>query len=799
NAYAKVVDELLASPRYGERWARHWLDVARFAESDGFEHDYDRPHAYHYRDFVIHALNSDMPFDQFLQWQLAGDELAPDDPWAMKATGFLAAGVFPTQITANEVERTRYDALDDMVSTTASAMLGLTVGCARCHDHKFDPFPQADYQRMLATFTTTVRAEIDLEVGAANSEEQQRYQDDHRSLVEALQTYEQDRLPAKLAKWEATRENGKPDWSSVELVSYKSEGGATLTKLEDGSILASGKNPDHDVYQFIAETDAEAISGLRLETLPHASLVRGGPGRASNGNFCLTDLQVIASPLNGEGEPKTVKFSRAKATYDRIGHESAVAIDGNTTSGGYALDPHFGQPHYALYEATENFGFAGGTRLEIKMIFRCNTGHNIGRCNFAVTESPRPIPLMEQEALPDQVAAALQVPAAERSPEQSQQLLNWFKMQDSDWVALNKAIADHKASRPKQRVEKVQVASEGVPARRKHTQGADFFPETYFLVRGDSDQKDGVATQSFLQVLMPSADAAARWQETPPPGSKLSYRRRSMANWITDTNGGAGELAARVAVNRLWQHHFGRGIVATPNDFGRQGPPPTHPELLDWLARQLIDGGWRLKPMHKLLVTSAAYMQSSEMDEADFKLDPANDFLWRFEPRRAEAEVIRDAMLAVSGQLDTTMYGPGTLNESMKRRSIYFMVKRSKLVPFLQLFDWPEPISSLGSRPSTTVAPQALLFMNNPQVRGYAQALAGRIDDGLPALEETIANGYRHTLGRLPTQQEAAEALAFIEQQQAAYESENKPNARALAVADFSQVLLSLNEFIYID
>jgi hypothetical protein len=242
-------------------------------------------------------------------------------------------------------------------------------------------------------------------------------------------------------------------------------------------------------------------------------------------------------------------------------------------------------------------------------------------------------------------------------------------------------------------------------------------------------------------------------------------------------------------------------MVATPNDFGAQGEPPTHPELLDYLAARLIDSGWQLKALHRRIMTSAVYLQSSAYDEADWGLDPENRFLWRYEPRRVEAEIVRDAMLAVGESLDTRMYGPGTLDEGHRRRSIYFMVKRSKLIPTMTLFDAPEPLVSIGARPSTTIAPQALLFLNNPHVREYARGFARRIDTGADgSREETVRSGYAVALSREPTDQELNDALAFLGEQSAQYEASGKraDEARQLALADWCQVLMCLNEFIYV-
>lgn len=525
-AYERLVDKLLARPHFGERWARHWLDVARFAESDGFEHDKDRPFAYHYRDFVIRAINDDLPFDQFVRWQLAGDEIEPENPLAWMATGFLTAGVFPTQITEAEFERTRYDQLDDMLSTTGVAFLGLTFGCARCHDHKFDPIAAADYYRLLSTFTTTIRSET--------------------------------------------------------------------------------------------ERDLSSLTGA---------------------------------------EPAT--------------------------------------------------------------------------------------------------------PA------------------------------------------KIQVGSEGLPPVENHADGRGyphFYPVTHVLTRGDPLQKEQVATQNFLPVLMRNGYDAAHWQESPPESSPASYRRRSLANWMTDVDNGAGTLLARVIVNRLWQHHIGRGLVATPNDFGMQGERPTHPELLDWLAGELVRNGWRLKPIHKLILTSGVYRQGSQFNAASAAIDPQNVWCWRFEPRRLEAETVRDAVLACGGMLDRQMYGPGSLDEAMLRRSIYFTVKRSQMISSMQLFDMPEPLVSIGARASTTTGPQALWFMNGPVARRAAEGFAARLEEpAAKSLDAAVREAFLVALAREPSPAELDHWLRMIDGDMSEYSAAGRADSRQQSLANFCQLLLSTNEFLYVE
>jgi hypothetical protein len=295
-------------------------------------------------------------------------------------------------------------------------------------------------------------------------------------------------------------------------------------------------------------------------------------------------------------------------------------------------------------------------------------------------------------------------------------------------------------------------------------------------------------------------DNEKHWQQAPPAGWRTSYRRRALANWITDAEGGAGHLLARVIVNRLWQHHLGAGIVATPSDFGSAGQRPTHPELLDYLAGQLIDSGWRLKTLHKLIMTSAVYVQTSETDERRAAVDPDNRLLWHRPRQRLEAEAIHDGMLAASGLLDEKMYGPGALDESSRRRSIYFTVKRSQLIPDMMLFDAPDALTALGQRANTIVAPQALAMLNNRQIQGYAAALAGRLLAGEAVTpDDAIKRGYLIALARLPDDVELADSIDYLKGATALYQGAGHKNPPQQAMTDFCQVLLGLNEFIYID
>lgn len=800
DAWSRLVDRLLERPEYGERWARHWLDVARFAESSGFEHDYDRAGAYHYRDFVIQALNADLPYDQFVRWQIAGDELAPGDPQALMATGFLAAGVFPTQITANEVERTRYDALDDMLSTTSAAFLGLTVGCARCHDHKYDPIPTRDYYRMLSTFTTTVRSELELDLDPEETRRRQEAFDrDHAPRVAARTRYEAAELPSRFQSWwdAGAPLADEPRWELLEVAAPRSEAGATFLAQPDGSWRVTGTNAQSDTYHFSADVTLAEIRAVRLEALADPSLPQGGPGRADNGNIGLSRILLTATPLSG-GTARPIAIRSAKATFEQntTGLSIASALDDQPGTG-WAVDPRFGTNHTAVFHFAEPLRVAGGVRLGLQLDFAVNTRHQIGRPRLAVSAFDSPD--FEGPALPSRVAALLskcrsgRASVAELAPPDRELLMTWWRVRDPGWLDLQNAVEDHARAAPVPRLTKVLVGAEGYPAVRMHTQGGDFLPETHLLQRGSPELKRGVATPGVLSVLLPRGISEDHWRSSPPEGARYSGRRSGLAAWMTDTRDGAGALLARVIVNRLWQHHFGGGLVATPNDFGVQGTPPTHPELLDWLAEQLLRSQWRLKPIHRLIMNSAAYRQAVV---ARPDASPSVDRI----PRRLEAEALRDSLLAVCGEWDARRFGPGVRDTGSPRRSVYLTIKRSELIPVLQAFDAPEPLVSQGTRPTTTVAPQALFLMNSPEVRRWAAALSQQIAPFPEADPDAgITDAYWRVLIRAPSAVERTDAREFLAAQQTRHRASANADPHRAAWTDFLQVLLGLNEFIYVD
>jgi mono/diheme cytochrome c family protein len=812
-AYEKLVDRLLASPHYGERWGRHWLDLARFGESHGYEQDYDRPFAYHYRDFVIRALNNDLPFDQFAQWQIAGDELEPDNPQAWFATGFLGAGTHATQITANQAEKERYDELDDKISTIGTAFLGLTIGCARCHDHKFDPIPTRDYYRLIATFTTTVRSDHDVDLNPAQTRAAlAAWQREHQPLVDARVKFEREELPGRLEAWLATaRSVPTPDWLWPNLEGFKVSGGYyginKSTNLPDGSKLVTITAGAPDTMAFTAKTALTNIVAIRLEALADKTLPGHGPGWAKDGGFNLTEFKVVAKPLKGAEKPVTLNLMKRRATTDAGPPKTPLPWNAGEQKG---------RDHAAVFELESPAGFAGGTEFAFTLKFPADFDRNlIGRIRVSVStrrDAPldgTPVALQdfekaaavfEKHRRPAATAADDVDKTAERgpalSPADREAIGRVFRVNDPAWRKLYDAEVAHAKAEPRPQLVKAMVCTEGLPAIRLHTQGPDFYPQTFHLKRGDLAQKQGEASQGFLQVLMRAPDQEKHWQPAKPATARTPLLRTAMARWLTDVDQGAGSLLARVIVNRLWQHHLGRGIVATPSDFGATGEAPTHPELLDWLAGELIKNGWRLKSLHRLIMTSAVYQQGTQSDATRMKVDPDNRLWWRRAPQRLEAEIIRDSVLAVSGRLDRTLFGPGSLDEGMKRRSIYFTIKRSKLIPMMTQFDWPDSLQSIGLRVNTTVAPQALLMMNNPHIRAAARDFATRLKPaGERSMTEAVKLAYALAIGRPPDANEQANAVAFLE----AGAAGGGPAARERALTDFCQTMFALNEFFYVE
>ena len=822
--WSELIDRLLQRPEYGERWARHWMDLARFAESFGYEQDYDRPNAFHYRDFLIQAFNQDMPFDQFTRWQIAGDELAPENPLAWMATGFLGAGAFPTQLTEREFESTRYNELDDMTATTGVTFLGLSIGCARCHDHKFDPISSEDYYRFASSFTAAIRSEKTFDL---NPDDNQKIRADHeiqvRELKEKIQTFEIQQLPTELANY--VREHySDPAKASLEpwrniRGEIQASAGSQFQAQSDGSYLAIGQAPNQETITFTASLPAGLWQAIRIEALADPNLPNQGPGRAGNGNFALGNL--VVEHLSKDQNATKLALDQPRATHQQNADSLSVgaSIDSDLVSG-WAIDGQIGKSQAAVFRIATPMQSNDGDRLRFTLRFHHpNPKHAMGRMRFSVSNAPSPPVEVGGNAPPadvleavNQIAAQIAKQIADKNaaapsddPTKSplwKTALDWYKPINPSWNEWNGKLAKLLKDGPAIRLTKVLVTTEGEPHLPHHADDRGYphyYPETHLLRRGDVEQKVSVVSPGFPRVFVrhenENAKADLAWDDSQRSNPKSSYRRAALAKWLTDPQNGTGSLVARVMVNRLWQHHFGRGLVSTPNDFGSTGQKPTHPLLLEWMASELLSQGWKLKPLHKQIMTSQTYMQTNRtLDDPRTKVDPDNLLWWHRPPRRLEAESVRDSMLVVSGLLDRRMYGPGTLDPNMTRRSVYFFIKRSQLIPMMMLFDWPEHLVSIGQRQSTTIAPQALAFMNNPLARSAAEALASQISD-LGQLDKLFVQ----VLSRKATDAEREAAVRFIAQAEKTRKEQNASQPEKMAIADFCQILLCCNEFIYVD
>ncbi len=787
-AFETVVDGLLASPGYGERWGRHWLDVARFAESGGYEFDGFRPGAYHYRDWVIRAFNADMPYDRFVKLQLAGDVLEPDAIEGAAATGFLVAGPYPGQITAKTVERIRYDQIDDMLMTIGGSMLGLTVGCVRCHEHKYDPIPHRDYYALAASLARTVHAPRTLDLDPAVTQRAiEKHAADHAPFVAALKAFAAAELPARFEKWRKANLAKEPDatrWQSLEPVTFEAD--RAFLKELPGNVIAfdgptsptpkrqRGQRPvgSDEHFRLTFQTHQKNLTSLRLDALADKSLPQRGPGLNPDGSFQLAELTVTVRPLDplSKEASKVVKLKPIFSAFADKGQPLSNAVDGKPGTA-WVVRTTAKKDNGAILEFESPVaGFANGTELLVELKFR---ELGIGRLRFSVSTEPNPASWAGDVA-PQGVAELRAIVAAHGTKlpvAVRESMARWFAPFDAETAKVFRAARDHAAAAPRPNFVEVYTTAAGGP-------------DVFFLRRGEVDNKNGKAEPGVLQVLS---------RGTPKKPDAAVDPRVALADWMTDVDGGAGPLLARVIVNRVWQHHFGRGIVGTPNDFGVQGEKPTHPELLEYLAGELIRGNWKLKTLHRQILLSDVYQQSHEANGANQKRDPDNRYLWHFRPRRLEAEAIRDTLLAVGGNLDAKMFGPSVLDNS-PRRSAYLRVKRSELLPIMTLFDAPEPTQSIGERIVTTVPTQALVMMNSPFVRRQSELFAARIHPAKGGeIESAIERGYRAAFGRLPTPAERTTMRSFIERQRTA------PDATHAAIVEFCQVLFCLNEFVYID
>ena len=757
DAYERLVDRLLASPHFGERWGRHWLDLARYADSDGYEKDSPRPYAYLYRDWVIDAVNRDLPFDQFTIEQLAGDLLPNATREQKVATGFHRQTLINKEGGVDQ-EEYRNKAVVDRVDTTGAVWLGLTVGCAECHSHKYDPISQREFYQLFAFFNNA----DDKELPAPTDEEVRIYRaaksqwDASRApLQQGYEGYVRDVLPGLQAAWESQGTLDLPIWEALAPVAAKSTQGANVTILPDHSVVASGMSPLTETYHVAVNAPGTAMSGIRLEVLPDAT-GNGGPGRSGNGNFVLTGLELHVQAADGT-TTRRVALKEAAADFSQKDWAVAGAIDDDPKTG-WAISPQNKRRHVAVFECTETLVLAAGETLGFTLDQQFGNQHTLLRFRLSATAGAPPLlPTL----VDDTVAVAWNTAPRLRTPAQRAALTAYFRDEvDAGAKKLRQPLDALAKKEPKYPETKAAVLAERSSPR-----------ETHVHVRGDFLRPGPRVQPGTPKVLH---DFVARG-ETPD--------RLDLARWLVDPR---NPLTTRVTVNHLWKHLFGRGLVVSVNNFGTQGERPSHPELFDWLATEFPRLGWSRKALLKLIVTSATYRQSSDYRTDLIERDPMNTLLARQTRLRFEAEIIRDAHLAASGLLAPKIGGPsvrpqlpadiaalGYANsvkwtesegEDRFRRGMYIFFQRTVPYPMLMTFDAPNSTATCTRRDRSNTPLQALTLWNDPVFFDAARALAKRLMVE-PTIDSRLERAFAACLTRLPSAAELARLRQLYDDQ----------------------------------
>jgi len=817
DAYEKVVDRLLSSLRYGERWARHWLDVVHYAETHGHDQDRVRTNSWPYRDYVIRSFNEDKPYARFVEEQIAGDVLFPDEPSATIAMGFLATGPWDESslrdIREDTVDRqiARYLDRDDIVTTAMNTFVSSTVQCARCHDHKFDPISQREYYGLQAVFAATDKGNRVYDVDS-QSHKQRRSLMKQKEEIERKEPYLLKSLcePAfqnELTAWENTLTNRSTLWTTLEPISFTSSNGTTLTAQPDGSILASGKRPETDTYTITANCGAPGITGVRLEVLTDESLPHHGPGRQDNGNLHLTDFRAFATAQSSEGRPDTIAplhLQNPAADFNQEGWGIARAIDADPKSA-WGIYPEVGKPHQATFELKEPLS-SGGAKLMFVLDQNHGGGHLIGRVRLSVTTNAPPVTI---SPLPENIVRILAVADAERSAENRVELGLYY---------LARQVDRKLAALPKPQM--VFAGGNDIVADGSFKPALTPRP-VHLLKRGDINKPGEPAAPGAL-ACVPGLPSRFQIADLNNEG----MRRAALAKWITDPK---NTLTWRSIVNRVWHYHFGRGIVDSPNDFGKMGGRPSHPELLDWLALTFLESGGSVKQLHRLIVTSSVYRQGSSMQysekgatalsagteeakrDAEYwakasAVDADNRLLWRMNRSRLDAESVRDAVLQISGKLDLTMGGPPAMqfvispgihvtpvvdyskfdvdSPASCRRSVYRFIFRTLPDPFMDTLDCADSSQLTAARNVSVTALQALAMLNDRFIVRQSEHFAERISQMARDVDGQIAAAYQLALNRVPRQEEAQELTAY---------------ARKHGLANLCRLILNSNEFMFVN
>jgi hypothetical protein len=794
SAYARVVDRLLASPHYGERWARHWLDIVRFTESQGFEYDRPRDHAWPYRDYVIRAFNADKPYDRFMREQVAGDVIEPVTADGIVAAGLLVCGPWDqagnSQANATQRAITREEELEDLIGVVGQTFLGLTVNCARCHDHKFDPIPLADYYRVKAVFDGVKHGDRPVE-GAVDAAARTRRREAAQQALSAAQA-EVARIEADGARRAAAAKppvrSDEPGPVPLFRWDFAEAGPAGVDgRFHGGAMLADGRLqlPAAGAF-FQAPVLGRDVREKTLEVwIALADLAQGGGAAISLESADGTQFDAI---VFAERQPK--KWMAGSEGFVRTRDLDAPE---ETTSPGTLIHlaaVYSADNRVALFRNGEPYGqpYAAGPLVTFKA---GNARITLGRRHLGGS-NPWLTGAIRHAALYDRALDAAEVATAFRA---------------GGFVISTAEILAH--LNPEQRTAREQALAQMEQARKEIAAAEKAGPLAYagkreqpaptkVLLRGDVKKPgDVVAPGALTQFPTLPGDFALA------PDAPEAERRRRFADWLADPR---NPLPARVMANRVWQFHFGQGLVTTPSDFGLSGARPSHPELLDWLASEFIAGGWSMKALHRLILTSATYRQAASIGNRKSEIETARDadntLLWRFPPRRLEAEAVRDAMLAVSGQLNPQVGGPSfrpfTTSEygatfyhlfdkgepEFNRRTIYRMNINSGKEPLLDAFDCPDPSVKTPRRGVTTTPLQALSVMNGSFVQRQAAELAKRaLQSAGGDLPRAVNAAYEFTLSRPATATELTRAEAA---------------ARERGLASVCWALLNSTEFIYV-
>ncbi len=741
NAYEKLVDRLLASPHYGERWARPWLDLARYADTNGYEKDRPRT-IWPYRDWVINALNADMRFDQFTIEQLAGDLLPNATPQQIIATGFHRNTMLNEEGGIDPLEF-RFYSVVDRNNTTATTWLGLTLGCAQCHTHKFDPIPHAEYYQMLAFLNNTeepdyevVTRELIQKREAIAAEIQKR----EAQLLERLRTND------RFQTWQKAERAKLFDWTILRPI--KTEAGLTKLKpLDDGSLLALGDPTKEDVYQLTFKDWPAGVTALRLEALPHDSLPAYGPGRAyyegRKGDFLLSDI------IMSVGESK-VTFSAASESYAKLGlidkaSSAALAFDDNKQTG-WAASGREGSSSHAIFNLSQPTNAAKTATLTLR--FERHYAASLGRFRITVTTAKGPIAAHDLSFEAEQALQAKQI---------TTELIREYVRLAPEMKAEREQLDKLRKSIPK-----------GPETLVMSERPAEFPRPTFRHHRGEFLQTDEQVQPNGLSILHSLPKDAPR-------------NRLTFAKWLVARE---NPLVARVTVNRAWAAFFGTGLVRTVDDFGYQGELPSHPELLDWLAVEFMDRGWSMKKLHKLIVMSETYRQSSKVLPDHLAKDPENRLLARFPRVRLDAEMIRDSALRASGLLTNTIGGPSVFppqpagvqdtayggakwtpstGADRYRRSLYTFTKRTAPFAMAVTFDGPSGESCTAKRDISNTPLQALTLLNDPMFIEMMTALGSTITKEAGTAAEKIDRIVRRCLARPMTDTEQSVLAKFYQ------------------------------------